>query len=163
MQAALGWSGSFMKEGFALFSLYLYEGTKLPLGMQRMKEIASSALRFTAEEYAKGLGKEEADDNEDFYSCFLKWRALTPMDGAIVDKALRRMKEMVELRVTGIMDASKRNYYGECAAFIAALGEVEESRGGAAGRKQSLMTYYREKYSRRWAFRDELRRYGFLK
>lgn len=36
------------------------------------------------------MGKEEADDNEDFYSCFLKWRALTPMDGAIVDKTLRR-------------------------------------------------------------------------
>ena len=27
------------------------------------------------------------------------------------------------------MDANRRNYYGECAAYIAALGEVRESMG----------------------------------
>lgn len=167
LQDALGWSGSFMKEGFALFSLYLYEGTDLLSGMKRMVETASFALEFTAENYRKGLGKAESGkengnkDKEVFYSCFMKWKALTPVDKGIADQALRRMEKMVETRVTGIMDTNKRKYYGECAAFIAALGEVEESRG-ETGRKQSLMKHYKEKYNRRWAFRDELRKYGFL-
>ena len=37
---------------------------------------------------------------------------------------------MITMRVKGIMESNRRNYYGECAAFIAALGEVKESRGG---------------------------------
>ena len=51
------------------------------------------------------------------------------MEQTYIAQALRRLEQMVELRVKSIMDASKRNYYGECAAFIAALGEVKESQG----------------------------------
>lgn len=58
------------------------------------------------------------------------------------------------------MDANRRKYYGECAAYIAALGEVQESMGNA-GAKQRLMTSYKDKYSRRSAFREEMRHYGW--
>ena len=59
------------------------------------------------------------------------------------------------------MSENRRNYYGECAAYIAALGEVRESLG-EAGAKQRIMTDYKEKYSRRNAFRAELRGYGWI-
>lgn len=59
------------------------------------------------------------------------------------------------------MDANRRKYYGECAAYIAALGEVQESMGNA-GAKQRLMTSYKDKYSRRSAFREEMRHYGWM-
>lgn len=59
------------------------------------------------------------------------------------------------------MSENRRNYYGECAAYIAALGEVQES-WGEKGAKQRLMTLYRDKYSRRSAFRQEMRRYGWI-
>lgn len=81
------------------------------------------------------------------------------MEQTDIAQALRRLEQMVELRVKSIMDGSKRGYYGECAAFIAALGEVKESRG-EEGCKQRLMRYYQERYSRRWAFRNELRAFG---
>ena len=58
------------------------------------------------------------------------------------------------------MSANRRNYYGECAAFIAALGEVKESRGEANG-KQRYMTYYKDKYPRRSAFRAEMKAFGW--
>ena len=53
------------------------------------------------------------------------------------------------------MDANRRNYYGECAAYIAALGEVRESMG-ETGAKQRLMTSYKDTYPRRSAFREEV-------
>ena len=57
------------------------------------------------------------------------------------------------------MNANRRNYYEECAAFVAALGEVLESRG-KQGAKNALMEKYRMEYNRRRAFHEELRRYG---
>jgi len=59
------------------------------------------------------------------------------------------------------MGANRRNYYGECAAFIAALGEVKESRGELNG-KEKLMEAYKDAYSRRRAFHEELRRFGMI-
>ena len=58
------------------------------------------------------------------------------------------------------MNANHRNYYGECAAYIAALGEVYESLGDKGG-KQRLMTSYKDKYTRRSAFRAEMKGYGW--
>lgn len=57
------------------------------------------------------------------------------------------------------MEHNRRNYYGECAAFVAALGEVEESRG-EPGAKKRIMEEYRSAYSRRTAFHQELRAFG---
>ena len=57
------------------------------------------------------------------------------------------------------MDANRRTYYGECAAFIAALGEVKESRGLNRAKMQ-IMEQYKKEYSRKRAFHQELRYYG---
>lgn len=69
---------------------------------------------------------------------------------------------MITMRVKGIMESNRRNYYGECAAFIAALGEVKESRG-EWNVKANLMEYYKTMYSRRRAFHEELRKFGMRK
>lgn len=66
---------------------------------------------------------------------------------------------LVLRRVNGIMDGNYRKYYGECAAYIAALGEVKESRGEIGGR-QKVMAEYKALYSRRSAFHKELRAFG---
>lgn len=66
---------------------------------------------------------------------------------------------LIERRVRGIMEANRRKHYGECAGFIAALGEVRESRGELCG-KQNVMMEYKAMYSRRSAFHGELAAYG---
>ncbi len=43
------------------------------------------------------------------------------------EKMLRRIEKLIDKWVTGIMEANRRNYYGKCAAYIAAVGEVKES------------------------------------
>ena len=158
---ALGWTGSFMKQGIALYLLYLHEGQWSGRGIAAMAEIAKSAMRFSAEEYKKGTcGFEGVGGNELFCQLFLKWKSIVQMDSDIRNCAIKRITALLEKRTEGIMGANRRNYYGECAAYIAALGEVRESMG-EIGAKQRLMTSYKDKYSRRSAFREEMRNYGW--
>jgi len=109
---------------------------------------------------------EEADDYEDttdekaLFSDILKnWKKEVCLSGNDSALWMERIDHWIEWRVEGIMNANKRNYYGECASFIAALGEVQESRGVTKG-KELIMERYRAAYSRRRAFRDELCLYG---
>lgn len=158
---ALGWTGTFMKQGVALYLLYLYEGQWNGKGIAAMAEIAKSAMGFSAEEYRKvTCGLEEMGENDLFCHIFLKWKSMVQMESDIRSSAVKRITALLEKRTAGIMDANRRNYYGECAAYIAALGEVQESLG-EMGAKQKLMTSYRDTYPRRSAFREEMRKYGW--
>lgn len=158
---ALGWTGTFMKPGIALYLLYLYEGQWNGRGIAAMAEIAKSAMGFSAEEYRKGIrGLEDVGEKELFYQLFLKWKSMVQMEHDTRNCAVKKITALLKKRTAGIMDANRRNYYGECAAYIAALGEVRESMG-ETGAKQRLMTSYKDMYPRRNAFREEMRRYGW--
>lgn len=159
---ALGWTGTFMKQGIALFLLCLYEGQWNGKGIDAMAEMAKSAMRFSAEEYRKGIcGLEGIGENDLFCQLFLQWKSIVPMPSDIRNRAIKRITALLEKRTAGIMDANRRNYYGECAAYIAALGEARESMG-EMGAKQKLMTSYKDAYPRRSAFREEMRNYGWI-
>lgn len=158
---SLGWTGTFMKQGIALYLLYLYEGEWSGRGIAAMAEMVKSAMRFSAEEYRKGTcGLEKMGENDLFSQLFLKWKSMAPMDVDIKNCAVKRITALLEKRTAGIMEANRRNYYGECAAYIAALGEVRESMGELSA-KQRLMTSYKDAYPRRNAFREEMRKYGW--
>jgi hypothetical protein len=75
------------------------------------------------------------------------------------DSYLKWVEQLVRKRVDGIMEGNYRKYYHECAGYIAALGEVMESRGILKG-KQRLMLGYKQDYSRRRAFHEALRNFG---
>ena len=159
---ALGWTGSFMKQGIALFLLCLYEGQWNGSGIAAMAEMAKSAMRFSTEEYRNGTcGLEGIGENDLFCHLFSQWKSIVPMSSDIRNQAIKRITVLLEKRTAGIMDANRRNYYGECAAYIAALGEVRESMG-EMGAKQMLMTSYKDAYPRRSAFREEMRKYGWI-
>ena len=159
---ALGWTGTFMKQGIALFLIYLHEGRWNGKGIAAMAEMAKNAMRFSAIEYRKGACVPEEMDEDDLFSrLFLQWKSMAPMESDIRGRALKRITALLEKRTAGIMDANRRNYYGECAAYIAALGEVWESMG-EPGAKQRLMTSYKDAYPRRSAFREEMRKYGWI-
>ena len=159
---ALGWTRTFMKQGIALYLLYLYEGQWTGKGIAAMTEKAKSAMKFSAEEYRKGTcGLEGTEENDLFCQLFLQWKSMVQMSSDIRNRAIKRITAQLEKRTAGIMDANRRNYYGECAAYIAALGEVRESMG-EMGAKQKLMTSYKAAYPRRSAFREEMRMYGWI-
>lgn len=75
---ALGWTGTFMKQGIALYLLLLYEGQWHGQGRLAMKNTAKSAMGFSEEEYRRGL-KAAADPNKPIYQhkfCLDKVRML---------------------------------------------------------------------------------------
>lgn len=160
---ALGWSSTFMKHGIELFLLYLYRGDELPSGCRCMSKWAAQNSNFHKDEYAMGLLRPvDSEDAVLFWQCFCKWKASMAISTEQEEKMIQKLGKWVALRVEGIMENNRRNYYGECAAFIAALGEVRESRG-EQGQKAKLMEHYKAAYPRRRAFHEELRRFGMRK
>lgn len=157
---ALGWSATFMKEGMALWLLYLYAGETLRLGGMAMCRGVIGSASFTTEEYLRGTARSSAmADVVFFWECFCKWRENTVLPEQETSAILERLENWIHLRTEGIVGGGRRNYYGECAAWIAALGEVKESRGEPAG-KVKLMEAYRREYPRHRAFHQELRNFG---
>lgn len=172
---SLGWSASFMKCGLAAFLLLLLtEDGSLPQDAARqggelktMKPGAREMLRrivaavgFDKSEYEKGTLRLIEESNEGwFLTCWNRWKRTVPLSREQREALLEWAEGLVTKRVQGIMEGNHRNYYGECAAYIAALGEARES-GGEPNGKQATMAKYMEAYNRRSAFRQVMRGYG---
>lgn len=163
LEAALGWSSTFMKEGIALFLLLLYEGKPMSGGINRMMQNIVSSSGFKAEEYFKGTGiKEDIGDYQLFSRLFCQWKKDVTVSDEEYDRWMKHIKKKIATRVKGIMDANRRNYYNESAAFIAAWGEVAESRG-ERGAKQRILEHYMSMYPRRRNFIADLKSFGLRK
>lgn len=171
---SLGWSASFMKCGLAAFLLLLTEDGSLPQDAARqggelktMKPGAREMLRrivaavgFDKSEYEKGTLRFIEESNEGwFLTCWNRWKRTVPLSREQREALLGWAESLVTKRVQGIMEGNHRNYYGECAAYIAALGEAREA-GGEPNGKQATMAKYMEAYNRRSAFRQVMRGYG---
>lgn len=160
---ALGWSATFMKQGLAFFLFYLSDGKNLGKGISEMAKITRYVFGFDIAAYSKGQKKIAAKDEMSFFTdIFMKWKKETEIGESDREKILRHIEKQMEKRVVGIMDANRRKYYGECASYIAAIGEIREYPGERGG-KQMLMSRYAAEYSRRSAFRTELQNYGWVK
>ncbi len=171
---SLGWSASFMKCGLAAFLLLLTEDGSLPQdaaqqggelktmkpGAREMLRRIVAAVGFDKSEYEKGTLRLIEESNEGwFLTCWNRWKRTVPLSREQREALLEWAEGLVTKRVQGIMEGNHRNYYGECAAYIAALGEAREA-GGEPNGKQATMAKYMEAYNRRSAFRQVMRGYG---
>lgn len=160
VKSSLGWSATFMKCGMAAFLLLLTESDTLLAGGKSMCHMVVASTGFDKEDYEKGILETITDSNEEwFWKCICRWKETVHLSEEEKENYLQWVEELVTKRVTGIMENNRRNYYGECAAYVAALGEAKESRGEIGG-KQRMMQRYKEMYSRRSAFHAELRAFG---
>lgn len=160
---AVGWSSTFMKQGLAFFLLMLYDGAELPIGLKNMNGRASSACGFKMTEFFYGTNQCGFEDDEAmFWKLFYQWKNQVQISDDKKQEWLTEIEHKIALRVKGIMDGNHRNYYGECASYIAALGEVQESTG-ILNAKNSIMEKFKKEYSRRRAFHQELCAYGMKK
>jgi len=156
----LGWSSSYMKKGLSAFLMILMNTEELSEGGRAMLSKIVSSVAFTTGEYRQGASVEIYEtDMEWFWKCFRRSRRLHPMTESEQKIYLGWIEKLVKKRVDGILEGNHRNYYHECAEYIAALGEVLESRGVIHG-KQIVMLEYKHNYSRRSAFHKELRTCG---
>lgn len=160
VKGALGWSSTFMKSGLAAYLLLLLNQEELQAGCKKMCSDLTGSIHFSIQEYQKYTDRKiDGSDAACFWECLLYWKKQRSISEDEAMSYLHWIQQLLKKRVKGIMDANRRNYYGECAAYIAALGEVLESRG-KRGAKQALLLEYKTKYSRRSAFHRELRVYG---
>lgn len=159
---ALGWSYTFMKQGLALLLLLLYEGKEkyLPAGLKAMLSVAVSCCAFNADTLLRGTGRtEDIDDRQLFWDYFCRWKS-----DIVITEGERRdwmtfMEQQLVKRTDGIMEANRRNYYWECASYIAAFGEVQESQGIVSA-KNRILSEYKGRYQRRRNFIKDLRSFG---
>ncbi len=160
---ALGWSLTFMKCGLAAFLLLLLEHDSLFAGCGQMCSMIVSLTGFNKEEYEKGILTPLRESSQEwFWKCFCHWKKNVTLPEGEKQMYLQWIDHLIAERVKGIMENNRRNYYGECAAYIAALGEVKESMG-EIGAKQKILSHYKTLYSRRRAFHAELRTYGMMR
>lgn len=156
----IGWSSTFMKEGIALLLMLMDSGNTRRQGMTAMLDKAISACSFDSASYCEGTDLDRCIPTADLLQeCFQKWKVRITLPENAYESWLNMIDKWISLRVTAIMDANRRNYYGECAAFVAAYGEVLESRG-KSGEKDRIMRQYKAAYPRRRTFHNELRKFG---
>ena len=154
----LGWSSTFMKQGIALFMLLLYDRDILTLEFEIMLGHVIEVMR--ADIVHSHLSHEDPQiQSEQLWERFKRWKSYEKISEDEARSIIARLEAWVDIRTSGIIDKCRRNYYGECAAFIAALGVLRESRGYGQTKKQ-FMESYRKKYPRHTAFRSELKVYG---
>ena len=159
-EQGIGWSSTFVKCGMALFLLLLFEGQQLPPACERMSTHAAGYLSFDASDYCKGTGRKNTKSNENlFWEKFGQITNSEKLTPEQQENLIIHLLVLLDLRVNAIVSQQKRNYYGECAEMIAAIGEVMESRG-QEGRKQQLLLEYKCRFPRHVAFIRELKSFG---
>lgn len=160
VKGALGWSSTFMKCGLSAFLLLLMDCDELLEGGKEMCRRVVSEVDFDKEEYQRWSNKQnDLSSQELFWKCFKKWKENVEISEAQRQEYFRWIEQLIKKRVNGIMEANRRNYYWECASYIAALGEALETHG-QQGAKLRILFEYKKMYSRRWNFHEQLREYG---
>lgn len=130
-----------------LFLLYLYkEGDRNGSGMKYVIQEAMLDTDFNKEEFYAGTGIEtEETDQEVFVSLFDKWKETVSMDRVMEMTILNDITERWQNNTRGILKEQNRKMYDTAALWLAALGEVLESRG-VTGEKKRMLNRYAEEY-----------------
>lgn len=143
---SLGWTSDPKGVIVPLFLLGLYDGQRLQkAGLNMFKDTCCRLGMYSI--------------NEDWNQIlFENWKKIYRFSEEESSRYLSWVQTEVEQRVAGIVENSFRNSYGKAALLVAGLGEVMESRGEENG-KRRLIEFYKKKYYRRRAFKEELDEY----
>ena len=156
----LGWSRTFMKQGIALFLSAFCPKDDQAVAVRGLLREAEAAVGFKVETYRRGMDPNSAiPDSELFPACFRMWKSSVKWPAGFQKLVLTHLEACMRGRVQAITGNSHTHYYGECARFVAAIGEVRESLG-EAGAKKALLDSYRTAYRRYWRLRQELDAYA---
>ncbi len=144
----LGLRGEGIKETLSLILTILYKDGSETLP-EEIEDFSESIFSLNDD----GIEVFRNDDPEKtVQEFFKKWKSDLPEinhDTALI--MIEHFKDLIEKRTQAIMAKGRTNYYGECAAFIVAIGMVEESLG-----KEGAMIELVEKYRAQYPCRRNL-------
>ncbi|SFN79877.1 hypothetical protein [Proteiniclasticum ruminis] len=140
---SLGWTRDPKGVIVPLFLLGLYDGQRLQkAGLNMFQDTCCKLGMYSI--------------NEDWNQIlFENWKKIYRFSEEESSRYLSWVQTEVEQRVEGIVGGSFRHSYHKAALLVAMLGEVMESRGEENG-KRRLIEFYKKKYYRRRAFKEEL-------
>ncbi len=160
IKKTLGWSDTFLKHGIPLFLLLMYNNANLDTATKQMCKITLEYTAFNTLNYYRGTQLKKSESNEVlFWKLFRQIRNANNLSDEEQEHIMDRLADLIEIRTELIVSGQRRNYYHECAAYIAAYGEVIEALG-ETGFKQMLLSKYKSKYPRHSAFIRELKSFG---
>lgn len=145
----LGWTYSFIETAVYLWLLVLNNNISSVLFLNVLEDTFS---RLEIKDNTLFL-----DDN--YSILFNKWK--DNFELLDKDKYLTWLEEAIDKRVIAIVEGNHRKSYYKAAKLIVALGEVMESNEIVDDKEEFINNYY-QKYSRRTAFRSELKKYSNL-
>ena len=151
----LGWSLTPVKKciDFLLFALDASGETP---ALEKVWMSVGSWLGFNTLEYGKGLNRTIAGDGKDeLKRCLRRWKEYHPVPPLLREAAMERLKTLLANRTEAIAQGQKRNYYGECACWLAAFGALQEAEG-VDHALNDLIDRYEARYPRHSALRREL-------
>ena len=93
----------------------------------------------------------------------MNWKDTTKIENSDRKKILDHIDNLMKKRVEAIMGANRRNYYGECALRTLPQSVKSKKKLGEKNAKQIYMSHYADMYTRRSAFKSELKSYGWIK
>lgn len=152
----LGWSITPMKLCINLTIFALASGEKTP-ALAAVGEELRQRLGFRRLDYECGLNRNTEEPSMELLSlCLQRWRELFPISDAQREQMMERLDHLLAKRTEAILRGGRRNYYGECARWILAMGELLEAQG-EPNAKERLRTIYLLRYPRHSAFRREMK------
>lgn len=96
------------------------------------------------------INEIEINQRIEKYKKFLK-----KLDENLKNKVIKWLEELIEKRVDAIMEGNYRKLYYKVALLVVFYGEILESQNLKS--KKDYIKYFENKYSRRSAFKSELR------
>ncbi|MGI6506930.1 MAG: hypothetical protein ACOX4A_00880 [Saccharofermentanales bacterium] len=148
------------KEIIPLALLFFFQGSDLDSGLTTMLNRVISLTRFSAAAFNTGGAKAvKGTDAEVLWNLISRCKVAAEISEAERKRWLEQMELYISTEVHRILSNQDRKEYTWAAAFLAALGEVQESCGQEGG-KDILFNRFRAEYPRLSKFKREISRYG---
>lgn len=143
----LGWTNSFEKTAVYLWLLLLNENNERTKSYSKIIAYIFSDIGYCE--------KENQFLNNNIDEIWKKWKSNFRIDEKIKNKAIKWLQVLIENRVEAILEGNYRKSYNKVALLIVAYGEMISSQNLET--KEEYIRYYINKYSRRSAFKSELK------
>ena len=146
------------KCALSLLLIYFYDGADMMPGIRTMCLETVENMDFKPDKYffltieKSGNIKPE----ELLFECIRKWKQYANSEYDYKEECIKHIGKEIHTNTANVLKQQARSFYGDCASYIAAFGEVNDSLGNNSSGKDMLVDQYLKEFPRYSAFRREL-------
>ena len=146
------------KCALSLLLIYFYDGADMMPGIRAMCLKAVENIDFKPDKYFfLNIEKPENIKPEELlFECIKKWKQYANSEYDYKEECIKYIGKEIHTNTANMLKQQARSFYGDCASYIAAFGEVNDSLGNNSGGKDMLVDQYLKEFPRYSAFRREL-------